>query len=63
VGFADAGVFHAERIAESYEIILGEPLDKRFRRRIIEAEIIEPTDDLRSGEDARAAVPLARRRG
>jgi 8-oxo-dGTP diphosphatase len=34
-----------------YEMILGENLDKRnFRRRILEANIIEPTQKMRSGE-------------
>ena len=38
-------------LQKAYEIILGEPLDKRnFRRRIIEAQVIEPTDEVRSGE-------------
>jgi 8-oxo-dGTP diphosphatase len=35
----------------TYEMILGEHLDKRnFRRRILEAGIIEPTSHLRTGE-------------
>ncbi|HLF90075.1 MAG TPA: NUDIX domain-containing protein [Anaerolineales bacterium] len=35
----------------TYEIILGEQLDKRnFRRRILEAGIIEPTPHMRTGE-------------
>lgn len=43
--------FTLSDLQRAYEIILGEPLDKRnFRRRIMEAEIIEPTDDLRTGE-------------
>ncbi len=43
--------FTLSELQKAYEIILGEPLDKRnFRRRIMEAEVIEPTDDLRSGE-------------
>jgi 8-oxo-dGTP diphosphatase len=38
-------------LQKAYEIILGEPLDKRnFRRRIIEAAVIEPLDQVRSGE-------------
>jgi 8-oxo-dGTP diphosphatase len=43
--------FTLSELQRAYEVILGEPLDKRnFRRRIVQAEIIEPTDDLRSGE-------------
>jgi 8-oxo-dGTP diphosphatase len=43
--------FTLSELQRAYEVILGEPLDKRnFRRRISQAEIIEPTDDLRSGE-------------
>lgn len=35
----------------TYEIVLGEKLDKRnFRRRILEAQVIEQTPDLRAGE-------------
>ncbi len=43
--------FTLSELQRAYEIILGEPLDKRnFRRRIMEAEVIEPTEELRSGE-------------
>lgn len=43
--------FTLSQIQSTYEIILGEKLDKRnFRRRILEANIIEPTDSLHSGE-------------
>jgi 8-oxo-dGTP diphosphatase len=43
--------FTLSEIQFTYEVILGEKLDKRnFRRRILEAGIIEPTPDLRSGE-------------
>jgi 8-oxo-dGTP diphosphatase len=43
--------FTLTQIQSTYEIILGEKLDKRnFRRRILEANIIEPTDSLQSGE-------------
>ena len=43
--------FTLSEIQHTYELILGEPLDKRnFRRRILSAEIIEPTQRLRTGE-------------
>jgi 8-oxo-dGTP diphosphatase len=43
--------FTLSQIQSTYEIILGERLDKRnFRRRILEAGIIEPTNSLHSGE-------------
>ena len=43
--------FTLSELQKAYEIILGEPLDKRnFRRRIIQAEVIEPTEQYRSGE-------------
>jgi ADP-ribose pyrophosphatase YjhB (NUDIX family) len=43
--------FTLSELQKAYEIILNEPLDKRnFRRRIIEAEVIEPLDEIRSGE-------------
>lgn len=43
--------FTLSQIQSTYEIILGEKLDKRnFRRRILEANIIEPTDRFHSGE-------------
>jgi 8-oxo-dGTP diphosphatase len=44
-------VFTLSQLQKTYEIILGEALDKRnFRRRILEAGIIEPTSNLRGGE-------------
>lgn len=43
--------FTLSEIQHTYEKILGESLDKRnFRRRILEAGIIEPTSHLRTGE-------------
>lgn len=43
--------FTLSELQHTYEIILGEKLDKRnFRRRILEAGIIEPTPHRRSGE-------------
>ncbi|HZY40832.1 MAG TPA: NUDIX domain-containing protein [Anaerolineae bacterium] len=43
--------FTLSELQKAYEIVLGEPLDKRnFRRRIMEAEVIEPLDEVRSGE-------------
>lgn len=43
--------FTLTELQTTYEIILGETLDKRnFRRRILEASIIEPTPHLRTGE-------------
>lgn len=43
--------FSLSELQRTYEIILGEELDKRnFRRRILEAHIIEPTGTFRSGE-------------
>lgn len=43
--------FTLSQLQKTYEIILGETLDKRnFRRRILEAGIIEPTAALRGGE-------------
>jgi 8-oxo-dGTP diphosphatase len=43
--------FSLSQIQHTYEIILGEQLDKRnFRRRILESGIIEETPHLRSGE-------------
>jgi 8-oxo-dGTP diphosphatase len=54
--------FTLSELQRAYEIILGEPLDKRnFRRRIIQAEIIEPTDHLRSGEGRPARLYRFRR--
>ncbi|MBM4422025.1 MAG: NUDIX hydrolase [Chloroflexi bacterium] len=42
--------FTLAELQAAYEIILGEPLDKRnFRRRILEADVIEATGDYRSG--------------
>ncbi len=55
-------LFTLSELQRAYEIILGEPLDKRnFRRRIIEAEVIEPTDDLRTGEGRPARLYRFRR--
>ncbi len=43
--------FTLSELQRTYEMILGESLDKRiFRRRILEAGIIEPTLHHRSGE-------------
>jgi 8-oxo-dGTP diphosphatase len=43
--------FTLTEIQNTYELILGEKLDKRnFRRRILEAGVIEPTASMRSGE-------------
>jgi len=43
--------FTLSELQHTYELILGEQLDKRnFRRRILEAGIIEPTTERRSGE-------------
>jgi 8-oxo-dGTP diphosphatase len=43
--------FTLTEIQHTYEMILGESLDKRnFRRRILEAGIIEPTAHMRTGE-------------
>ena len=43
--------FTLTQIQSTYETILGVKLDKRnFRRRILEANIIEPTESLHSGE-------------
>jgi 8-oxo-dGTP diphosphatase len=43
--------FTLTQIQSTYEIILGVKLDKRnFRRRILEANIIEPTDSLYNGD-------------
>lgn len=43
--------FTLSELQHTYEIVLGETLDKRnFRRRILEAGIIEPTFHVRSGE-------------
>ena len=54
--------FTLSELQRAYEIILGEPLDKRnFRRRIIEAKVIEPTDDLRTGEGRPARLYHFRR--
>ncbi len=45
------GEFTLSELQETYEIILGEKLDKRnFRRRILEANIIEATTHMRGGE-------------
>jgi len=43
--------FTLTQLQTTYEIVLGEKLDKRnFRRRVLEAGVIEPTPHLRSGE-------------
>ena len=43
--------FSLSELQDTYEVILGEKLDKRnFRRRILEAGVIEPTPHRRSGE-------------
>jgi len=43
--------FTLSQLQSTYEIILGESLDKRnFRRRILEADVIEPTDERHLGE-------------
>lgn len=43
--------FSLSELQRTYELILGETLDKRnFRRRILEAGIIEPTPHQRTGE-------------
>lgn len=43
--------FTLSELQSTYEIILGERLDKRnFRRRILKADVIEPTPHQRSGE-------------
>ena len=43
--------FTLSELQKAYEIVLGEPLDKRnFRRRIMEAKVIEPLDEIRTGE-------------
>ncbi len=43
--------FTLSELQKAYEIVLAEPLDKRnFRRRIIEAGVIEPLEQVRAGE-------------
>ena len=43
--------FSLSELQKTYEMILGETLDKRnFRRRILQGGIIEATEDYRSGE-------------
>ncbi len=43
--------FTLTELQSTYEIVLGEKLDKRnFRRRILQSGIIEPTDHMKSGE-------------
>jgi len=45
------GEFTLTEIQHTYEIILGEALDKRnFRRRLLDSGIIEPTQEKRGGE-------------
>lgn len=54
--------FTLSELQRAYEIILGEPLDKRnFRRRIMEAQVIEPTEDRRTGEGRPARLYRFRR--
>jgi 8-oxo-dGTP diphosphatase len=54
--------FTLSELQKAYEIILGEPLDKRnFRRRISEAEVIEPTENFRTGEGRPAQLFRFRR--
>ncbi len=54
--------FTLSELQRAYEIILGEPLDKRnFRRRIMEAKVIESTDDIRAGEGRPARMYRFRR--
>ncbi len=49
-------------LQKAYEIILGEPLDKRnFRRRILEAEVLEETTEIRTGEGRPARLYRFRR--
>ena len=43
--------FTLSELQAAYEIVLGEPLDKRnFRRKILSADVIEPTAEYRLGE-------------
>ncbi|RMF26477.1 MAG: NUDIX domain-containing protein [Chloroflexi bacterium] len=43
--------FTLSELQRAYEIILGEKLDKRnFRRKILSAQVIEPTGEYRTGE-------------
>ena len=43
--------FSLSELQQTYEMILGDTLDKRnFRRRMLQAGIIEPTPHLRGGE-------------
>ncbi len=58
VGFALLPAeFTLPEIQETYELVLGQKLDKRnFRRRILEAGVIEATPDMRSGEGRPARV-------
>jgi 8-oxo-dGTP diphosphatase len=49
-------VFTLSELQQAYEIILGVPLDKRnFRRKILEAQVIEETSEYRTG-DGRPAM-------
>jgi 8-oxo-dGTP diphosphatase len=44
-------VFTLSELQKAYEIILGVELDKRnFRRKILEAEVIEEVGEYRTGE-------------
>lgn len=54
--------FTLSELQRAYEIILGEPLDKRnFRRRLNEAEVIEPTEEFHAGEGRPARLYRFRR--
>ena len=49
--------FTLTELQTAYEIVLGETLDKRnFRRKIVSAEVIEPTGEYRTGEGRPAQV-------
>ncbi|NDJ33921.1 MAG: NUDIX hydrolase [Chloroflexi bacterium] len=44
-------VFTLSDLQQAYETILGEPLDKRnFRRKMLQADILDDTGDVRTGE-------------
>ncbi len=54
--------FSLTDLQKAYEIILGEPLDKRnFRRRILAAEVLEETAEIRTGEGRPARLYRFRR--
>lgn len=49
--------FTLSDLQKAYEIILGEPIDKRnFRRKILSAEILEETGELKKLEEGRPAM-------